>query len=101
MGLSAAYIGLVLLLGLPLLTLASPVPRRIQLLRGLKLLRVYRLQKFIMDMEHNYNVHHGVSRMFNIIIVVLLATHLVGCVWYFLGIQGGESMLVVKNELEV
>ena len=51
-------------------------------------MRVYRLQKFIRDIEHNYNVHHGVSRMFNIIIVVLLATHLVGCVWYFLGIQG-------------
>ncbi|GMH54890.1 hypothetical protein TrST_g3700 [Triparma strigata] len=59
-----------------------------KLLRGLKLLRVYRLQKFIREVEHNYNVHHGVSRMFNIIMVVMLATHLVGCVWYFLGIEG-------------
>eukprot|EP00520_Triparma_pacifica_P006086 CAMPEP_0118657744 /NCGR_PEP_ID=MMETSP0785-20121206/14188_1 /TAXON_ID=91992 /ORGANISM="Bolidomonas pacifica, Strain CCMP 1866" /LENGTH=810 /DNA_ID=CAMNT_0006550695 /DNA_START=182 /DNA_END=2610 /DNA_ORIENTATION=- len=59
-----------------------------KLLRGLKLLRVYRLQKFIRDMETVYNVHHGISRMFNIILVVMLATHIVACIWYVLGIEG-------------
>jgi hyperpolarization activated cyclic nucleotide-gated potassium channel 1 len=58
-----------------------------KLLRGLKMLRIVRLQKFIRDIESNYNVHHGISRMFNIIVVVLLATHLVGCLWYFLGVD--------------
>ncbi|GMH52259.1 hypothetical protein TL16_g01193 [Triparma laevis f. inornata] len=71
-----------------------------KLLRGLKLLRVYRLQKFIREVEHNYNVHHGVSRMFNIIMVVLLATHLVGCVWYFLGIEGDLSQVEVSCTYE-
>ena len=33
-----------------------------KLLRGLKLLRVYRLQKFIREVESIYNVHHGISR---------------------------------------
>jgi CRP-like cAMP-binding protein len=63
-----------------------------KLLRGLKMLRVVRLQKFIRDVESNYNVHHGISRMFNIVVVVLLATHLVGCLWYFLGVESDPEI---------
>ena len=60
----------------------------LRIIRLLKLLRIYRLQQFIRNVEANYNIHHGISRMLNIIIVVLLATHFVGCLWYWFGIEG-------------
>ena len=60
----------------------------LRIIRLLKLLRIYRLQQFIRNVEANYNIHHGISRMLNIIIVVLLATHFVGCLWYCFGIEG-------------
>ena len=71
----------------------SRLGRGMRLLRGLKLLRIYRLQKFVRDMEAMYKVHHGVSRLIGIIFVVMLATHFVGCIWYFLGIEGDKDAL--------
>jgi len=72
-------------------TKLTRLPRLIKFLRIirlLKLLRIYRLQQFIRSVEANYNIHHGISRMLNIVIVVLLATHFVGCLWFWFGIEG-------------
>mmetsp|Transcript_50304 Transcript_50304/g.60493 ORF Transcript_50304/g.60493 Transcript_50304/m.60493 type:complete len:827 (-) Transcript_50304:108-2588(-) len=67
----------------------SRLPRLIKFLRMarmLKLLRVYRLQKFIRDAEIMYNVHQGISRLCNIVVIILIATHVVGCLWHTIGV---------------
>lgn len=40
--------------------------------RLLKLLRVYKLHEFIMNVEVKYGVHHGISRMVKIVMLILL-----------------------------
>ena len=63
----------------------------LRVMRLLKLLRVYKLQKFILRLEVSYNIHHGISRMIKIIIMVLMATHLVGCFWCLVGSSSGSN----------
>ena len=63
----------------------------LRLIRLLKLLRVVRLRQFVSRVEHDFSIHHGVSRMLKIIFTVLLVTHLVGCLWYMIGRTGGEG----------
>lgn len=60
--------------------------------RLLKLLRVYKLHEFIMKLEIQYNVHHGISRMVKIVMLILLVTHFVACFWFLIGLSGGESL---------
>jgi len=64
-----------------------------QAARLLKLLRVYKLHDFIMRLEIEYNVHHGISRMLKIVAMIMLVTHLVGCFWFLIGLTGGDSDL--------
>lgn len=59
--------------------------------RLLKLLRVYKLHEFIMNVEIQFNVHHGISRMVKIVMLILLITHLVACFWFLIGLSGGEG----------
>lgn len=59
----------------------------IKMTRFLKILRVYRLTRFIREVEINYNIHQGVSRLINIVVVILFATHLVGCLWHAIGVE--------------
>ncbi len=65
--------------------------------RLLKLLRVYKLHEFIMRLEIEYNVHHGISRLIKIVVMILLVTHLVGCcksrVQFFLSLYSLVSIL--------
>ena len=59
--------------------------------RLLKLLRVYKLHEFMTKIEVQYNVHHGISRMIKIIMLIMLVTHLVGCFWFLIGLTGGQG----------
>ena len=61
--------------------------------RLLKLLRVYKLHEYIQSIEVQYNVHHGISRMIKIVMLIMLVTHLVGCFWFLIGLSGGEGTL--------
>ena len=61
--------------------------------RLLKLLRVYKLHEYIQSLEVQYNVHHGISRMIKIVLLIMLVTHLVGCFWFLIGLSGGEGTL--------
>ena len=58
----------------------------------LKLLNIYKLQLFIMKLETDYNIHHGITRLMRILMMVLLVTHLVACFWYLVGITGGNDI---------
>ena len=69
------------------------VMKILRIIRLLKLLRVYRLQQFLIELEIIYNIHHGVSRMVKIVVVVLTAAHIVGCFWYLVGLSGGNDMI--------
>ena len=72
------------------------LPKMIKFLRAirlLKLLRVYKLQQFISKLEVNCNIHHGISRLIKIVIMVMLVTHIVGCFWYLVGISGGDDII--------
>ena len=62
-------------------------------IRLLKLLRVYKLQQFILKLEVEYNIHHGISRMIKLVIMVLVVTHVVGCLWFLIGLSGGTDTL--------
>ena len=63
----------------------------LRLMRLLKLVRVIRLRQFVSRFEHDFSIHHGISRMVKIIFVVFLVTHLVGCLWFMIGRTGGEG----------
>ena len=70
------------------------LPKLIKFVRAarlLKLLRVYRLYDFIVQLEVEYNIHHGYSRMIKIVTLILLVTHMVGCFWFLIGISGGGA----------
>jgi len=70
------------------------LPKMIRFIRAarlLKLLRVYKLREFIMRLEIEYNVHHGISRMIKIVMLIMLVTHLVGCFWFLIGLTGGDG----------
>ncbi len=53
----------------------------------LKVLRLYRLKKWIRDLQLTYNVHHGISKIVYIVIIILFATHLVACIWHGIGVR--------------
>ncbi|GMH59532.1 hypothetical protein TrST_g11508 [Triparma strigata] len=63
----------------------------LRLFRLLKLMRVYRLRQLMTRLQAEYNIHHGFSRMMKIVLMVLLVTHLVGCLWYMIGRTGGDD----------
>ena len=68
----------------------TKLPKLIKILkitRLLKLLRVYRLQKIMKQLQLNYNIHQGISRLFHIVLVILFATHFVGCFWHGIGVE--------------
>ena len=68
----------------------TKLPKLIKILkitRLLKLLRVYRLQKILKQLQLNYNIHQGISRLFHIVLVILFATHFVGCFWHGIGVE--------------
>jgi len=65
----------------------------LRLMRMLKLMRIYKLTQFITKVEHDFNIHHGVTKMVKIISVVVMVTHTVGCFWYFTGLMGGEDRI--------
>ena len=46
-----------------------------------------------MQLEGQYNVHHGVSRLIKIVLTIMLVTHMVGCFWYLIGLSGGEDLI--------
>eukprot|EP00586_Coscinodiscus_wailesii_P022290 CAMPEP_0172505224 /NCGR_PEP_ID=MMETSP1066-20121228/184569_1 /TAXON_ID=671091 /ORGANISM="Coscinodiscus wailesii, Strain CCMP2513" /LENGTH=420 /DNA_ID=CAMNT_0013281745 /DNA_START=211 /DNA_END=1470 /DNA_ORIENTATION=- len=69
------------------LTRLPRVIKIIRIARLLKFLRVYRLQKVIREIEQNYNVHQGVSRLLNVVVIIFFATHLVGCMWHAIGVE--------------
>jgi len=60
---------------------------------------VYKLQQFIMRLEGEYNVHHGVSRLVKIVMTIMLVTHMVGCFWYLIGLTSSESGWVSRYGL--
>lgn len=62
-------------------------------MRLLKMLRVYKLQQYITKLEVEYNIHHGISRLIKITLMVLLVTHIVGCFWYLVGLSGGHNIV--------
>ena len=53
----------------------------------MKVLRLYRFKKWIRDIQLNYSIHHGLTRLMNIVIIVLFATHLVACIWHAIGVK--------------
>ena len=68
----------------------TKLPKMIKFLRVarlLKLLRVHRLQQIIRYVELHYNVHQGFSRLVNIVGTIMIATHLVGCLWHAIGVD--------------
>lgn len=68
----------------------SKLPKIIKFLRVarlLRLLRVYRLQQLVRQIENNYNVHQGITRLLNIVSIIMFATHLVGCLWHAIGVN--------------
>lgn len=68
----------------------AKLPRLIKILRIarlLKVLRLYRFKKWIRDIQLHYSVHEGVTRLLNIVIIVLFATHLVACLWHAIGVE--------------
>lgn len=67
------------------LTRLPKLMKILRIMRLLKLLRVYRINQFIRSIELNYNVHQGVSRLFQIWLIIMLVTHLVGCLWHATG----------------
>lgn len=44
-----------------------------------------------MRLEVEYNIHHGISRMIKIVMLIMLVTHLVGCFWFLIGLGGDEE----------
>jgi hypothetical protein len=54
-------------------------------------MRVYRLQVFLQKLESEFSIHHGLSKMAKIIFMVMLVTHVVGCMWYMVGRTGGDG----------
>lgn len=71
------------------------LPKLVKFVRAarlLKLLRVYRLHDFIMKLEVEFNIHHGYSRMIKIVLLILLVTHMVGCLWFLIGIDNDDGM---------
>ena len=67
--------------------------RFLKAMRLLKLLRVYKLQQYITRLEVEYNIHHGISRLLKIMLMVLLVTHVVGCFWHLVGLSGGINIV--------
>lgn len=68
----------------------TKLPRLIKIVRLtklLKILRLYRFKKWIRDIQLNYSIHHGITRLMNIVLIVLFATHLVACIWHALGVR--------------
>ncbi len=68
----------------------SKLPRLMKILRItklLKVLRLYRFKKWIRDIQLNYSIHHGLTRLLNIVLVVLGATHIVACLWHAIGVK--------------
>ncbi|GMH71165.1 hypothetical protein TL16_g05580 [Triparma laevis f. inornata] len=63
----------------------------LRLFRLLKLMRIYRLRQLMTRLQAEYNIHHGFSRMIKIVLMVLLVTHLVGCLWFMIGRTGGDD----------
>ena len=63
----------------------------LRLFRLVKLARIYRLRQLINRIQAEYNIHYGLGRMFKIVFMVMLVTHLVGCLWYMIGRTGGED----------
>jgi len=63
----------------------------VRLLRLLKLMRVVKLQQMLHMLESEFSIHHGLSRMAKIIFMVMLVTHVVGCMWYLVGKTGGSD----------
>lgn len=80
----------VIVTSLPCYFLLARLPRLIKIIRVaklLKVLRLYRFKKWIREIQLNYSVHHGITRLMNIVIIVLFATHLVACIWHAIGIK--------------
>ena len=68
----------------------AKLPRLIKILRVaklLKVLRLYRFKKWMREIQLNYSIHHGVTRLVNIVVIVLFATHLVACIWHGIGVK--------------
>ena len=66
------------------------LPRLMKILRIarlIKVIRLYRFKKWISEMQLYYSVHEGVTRLLNIGVIILFATHLVGCLWHALGVS--------------
>lgn len=55
----------------------------VKLLRLLKLLRVLRLKRYWNMLEYHLGVSIMYTRLFKVFFGVFLATHLVGCTWYY------------------
>ncbi len=71
------------------------LPRMVRFLRAvrlLKLLRVYKLKDFIVRLETQYNVHHGITRMIKILATVILVTHVTACGWHLVGVSSGDDI---------
>jgi len=69
------------------LTKLPKIIKFLRVARLLKLLRVHRLQQIVRYVELNYNIHQGVSRLVNIVGTIMVATHLVGCLWHAIGVD--------------
>lgn len=71
------------------------LPRMMRFLKAvrlLKLLRVYKMKKVLYQLEAEFNIHHGVTRMIKIVSAVVIVTHLSGCFWYLVGLVGGDDI---------
>jgi len=70
------------------------LPKLIKAFKAIKLLKLLRAYKFsllIAKLELEYNVHYGITKLISNIIIMLLITHVSGCFWYLVGINGSKD----------
>ena len=74
----------------------------LKLLRLLKLLRVMRVAAILAHLETKYGVHAGFARLFRLVLLMCIVTHLVACAWFLIPnlIDDLENSWIAEEGLE-
>ena len=79
------------------------LPRVLRILRVLRLLRLMRVVKvstLLAKLEAVADIHTGVTRMFSTLFWILLATHLVSCIWHLIVTVDHETLVPAGSWIE-
>ncbi|NEO55681.1 MAG: cyclic nucleotide-binding domain-containing protein [Okeania sp. SIO3B5] len=74
----------------------------IALLRLPRLLRLPQFYRIFNKWETNININPTLIRMYKLVIIIILITHWVACIWFMLGSweSNGENSWLIRNSLQ-